>query len=448
VRPRSLALLALIMACKVGPDYVRPAVVTPAAFKEGWKLAAPADGMARGRWWAVFDDGALDTLERQVSVSNQTLAAAEAQFRQARALVAEARAAFFPTITLGAGYARGSDGRTAFSLPLSVSWEPDFWGRVRRSVEASAANAQASAADVETARLSLEAELAQDYFQLRVVDEQERLLRQALVGYRSARSLTESRFTNGVAARTDVLQAEAQLRATEAQAIDLGVRRAQLEHALAVLVGRPPAMFALAGVASVRAPPPVPAGVPSTLLERRPDIAAAERRVQAANAQIGVEVAAYFPSITLGASAGLQSSALGRLLSWPSRFFALGPGASLTVFDGGLRGARVEAARAAHEAATATNRQTVLAAFQGVEDNLAALRILADEAVVQEAATHAAQESLALTTDQYRAGLVGYLNVITAQTTALTAEITSLQITGRRIAATILLIQALGGTWS
>jgi NodT family efflux transporter outer membrane factor (OMF) lipoprotein len=444
-----LALLALVLSCRVGPNYVRPTVATPAAYKETWKQAAPADGVPRGRWWAIFNDGVLDGLEAQVSVSNQTLAGAEAQFRQARALVAEARAAYFPTISLGANVSRlASGGRLAYALPLSVSWEPDLWGRVRRTVEASAANAQASASDVESARLSLQSELAQDYFQLRVLDEQQRLLRQAIAAYRSALALTESRFNNGIAARTDVLQAEAQLRTTDAQAIDLGVQRAQLEHAIAVLVGRPPAELTLAAGPDVGVPPPIPATVPSALLERRPDIAAAERRVAAANAQIGVEVAAYFPTITLGASVGLQSSNLGTLLSWPNRYFAFGPNASLPLFTGGLRGARVEAARAGHEVAAASYRQTVLTAFQAVEDNLAALHFLADEAIVQQQAVSAAQESLALTLDQYRAGLVGYLNVITAQTTALTSQVTALQITARRIAATVLLIQALGGGWS
>jgi multidrug efflux pump len=472
----ALALLALAAplasACKVGPDYVRPPAATPAAYKEAaWRPAQPRDAVPREAWWEVFGDPTLAGLEMRVSVSNQSLAAAESAYRQASAAVREARAALFPTVGVSASYSylrtsttyRGAPGaapgatpsavaltsaaRPAYSLPASASWQPDFWGGVRRNVEASAADAQASAADVETARLSLQSELAQNYLQLRVVDEERRLYQRTTAAYEKALALTRSRFTQGVASRADVVQAESQLATARAQGVDLDLQRAQLEHAIAILVGVPPAQFALAQADTLPAPPEIPAGVPSQLLERRPDIAAAERRVASANARIGVQVAAYFPTVTLSGSAGFQSSILASWFTWPSFFFAVGPTIAQTLFDGGLRGARTEQARAAHDAAVASYRQTVLGAFQGVEDNLAALRLLGDESRFQDEAVTAAEESLALTLNQYRAGTVGYLNVITAQTIALGAQTSALQIRGRRLAASVLLVQALGGGW-
>jgi NodT family efflux transporter outer membrane factor (OMF) lipoprotein len=460
-------LLVAVAGCKVGPDYVRPTVTVPAAYREsaGWKVARPQDATSRGPWWELFGDSTLPALERQVAVSNQSLAAAEAQLRQARALVSQARAALFPTLAIGASATRAEASsfsgtpavvvpvagapvaRSSFSLPLELSWEPDFWGRIRRSVEAGQASAQASAADVETARLGLHSELAQDYFQLRVLDEEGELLTRTVAAYGKALALTESRLSNGVASRADVVQATTQLRTTQAQLIDLGIQRAQLDHAIAVLVGQPASSFHLAPSRLPEGTPTIPAGLPSALLERRPDIAAAERRVAAANAQVGVAVAAFFPSITLSASAGFQSVGLTTLLSWPSRFFSVGPALSQPLFDGGLRGAQLAQARAALDGAVASYRQTVLTAFQGVEDNLAALHLLADEAVVQDQALQSARQSLQLTGEQYQAGVASYLNVITTQTIVLASETTALQLRGRRLAAAVLLIKALGGGW-
>jgi NodT family efflux transporter outer membrane factor (OMF) lipoprotein len=475
----ALATLLLASACTVGPDYVRPPVIAPEAYTEGqgWVIARPSDALARGEWWKIFADPRLDALEARVSLSNQNLAVAEAQYREARALVREARAAFFPTVSVGLGYTRsrqsttfdagsgavGSGGtaagtagglggfsgqpRSDFEVGLDFSWEIDVWGRIRRTVESNRASAQASAGDLEAARLSFQAELAQDYFQLRTLDAQRQLLDDSVAAFETFLRLTQDRHASGVASQADVAQALTQLKTTRAQAIDVGVLRAQLEHAIAILMGEAPERFRLPAAPLDALPPGIPIGVPSQLLERRPDIAAAERRMAAANAQIGVAVAAYYPTVTLNASSGLESGSLARWFTAASRFWSVGPGISETVFDGGLRGAQTDAARAVFDATVATYRQTVLAAFQGVEDNLAALRILEQEGGVEDEAVKAAQESVRLTTSQYRAGTVSYLNVVTAQTIALTDEVTAIQIRGRRMAAAVLLIQALGGGW-
>jgi NodT family efflux transporter outer membrane factor (OMF) lipoprotein len=477
------ALLVLGSACTVGPDYVRPSMWSPDAYKEidGWKIAHPRDGLARGPWWEIFADPQLNALEARVSISNQNLAVSEAQYREARALVREARAAYFPTVTLGLGYTRsrqsttfvsgatggsssgtsassststgttsGSSGgaQSDFQLGLDFSWELDVWGRIRREVESNRAAAQASAGDLEAARLSFQAELAQDYFQLRTLDAQKQLLDETVSAFERFLRLTQDRFGSGVASQADVVQAETQLKTTQAQAIDVGVQRAQLEHAIAILMGQAPSSFTLPAAPLAATPPAIPVGVPSELLERRPDIAAAERRVAAANAQIGVAVAAFYPTITLNASSGFESSSLAQWFTAASHFWSVGPGISQTVFDGGLRHAQTDAARAAYDATVATYRQTVLSSFQAVEDNLAALRILEQENGVQDDAVNAAQKSVNLTTDQYKAGTVSYLNVITVQTIALTDEVTAIQIRGRRMAAAVLLVQALGGGWT
>ena len=476
------ALLVLGSACTVGPDYVRPSMISPDAYKEldGWKIAHPRDGLARGPWWEIFADPQLNALEARVSISNQNLAVSEAQYREARALVREARAAYFPTVTLGLGYTRSrqsttfvsgatggsSSGTSAssststgtssasggaqsdFQLGLDFSWELDVWGRIRREVESNRAAAQASAGDLEAARLSFQAELAQDYFQLRTLDAQKQLLDETVSAFERFLRLTQDRFGSGVASQADVVQAETQLKTTQAQAIDVGVQRAQLEHAIAILMGQAPSTFTLPPTPLAATPPAIPVGVPSELLERRPDIAAAERRVAAANAQIGVAVAAFYPTITLNASSGFESSSLAQWFTAASHFWSVGPGISQTVFDGGLRHAQTDAARAAYDATVATYRQTVLSSFQAVEDNLAALRILEQENGVQDDAVKAAQKSVNLTTDQYKAGTVSYLNVITVQTIALTDEVTAIQIRGRRMAAAVLLVQALGGGWT
>jgi NodT family efflux transporter outer membrane factor (OMF) lipoprotein len=470
--------LTLMTGCVVGPDYVRPTVITPVAYKEvdGWKVAQPRDDVIRGAWWEIFGDPQLNTLEAQVSLSNQNLAQAEATYRQARALVREARASYFPTLTLGLGYTRYRDSatlgrssagtssagassagasigggssspRSDFQLGLDFSWELDLWGRIRRTVESDQASAQASAGDLENARLSYQAELAQDYFLLRTLDAQKRLLDETVAAYEKSLEITKNQYASGVASRADVVQAETQLKTTQAQAIDVGVQRAQTEHAIALLIGQPASTFSLPAAPLTATPPPIPVGVPSELLERRPDIAAAERRVAAANAQIGVAEAAYFPTLTLSASSGFESSSLSQWLTAPSRFWSVGPGISETVFDGGLRRAQTDYARAGYDASVATYRQTVLAAFQAVEDNLAALRILEQEAQAQDEAVKKAQESVTLTMNQYKAGTVSYLNVITTQTTALTNETTAVQLRGRRMTAAVLLVQALGGGW-
>jgi NodT family efflux transporter outer membrane factor (OMF) lipoprotein len=462
-----LVAAALVAAgCSVGPNYVRPSAETPDTYKETadateWRPAQPSDGMIRGPWWEVFGDPLLSSLETQVSISNQNLLVAEAQYRQARALVLAARSQFFPTATIGAGYTRSRPSQTLagsigppqgasndFVLPVDISWDIDVWGRIRRNVEANRANAQATAGDLEASRLLFQSELAQDYFLLRTVDAQRRLLDAAIAAYQTSLQLTRNRYAAGVVSAADVAQAETQLKSTQAQATDLGVQRAQLEHAIAVLIGRPPATFEIVLASLPAAPPAIPVGVPSELLERRPDVAAAERRVAAANAQIGVAVAAYYPTVTLSASAGFQSGNIAKWLMWPSRFFSVGPAVTETVFDGGLRGAQTAEARAAYDGSVAGYRQTVLGAFEDVEDNLAALRILEVEAHEQDEAVQAAERSLALTTNQYRAGVVSYLNVVIAQTAALTSEQTAVGITGRRLGASVLLIKALGGGWS
>jgi len=472
-------VLTLITGCVVGPDYVRPPVITPDAYKEvdGWKVAQPQDNVIRGAWWEAFADPQLNALEAQVDVSNQNIAVAEATYRQARALVREARASYFPTVTLGLGYTRfrnsatvgrssagtssagassagGSTGggssspQSDFQLGLDFSWELDLWGRIRRTVESNQASAQASAGDLESARLSFQAELAQDYFQLRTLDAQKQLLDATVAAFEKSLELTKNRYASGVASQVDVVQAETQLKTTQAQAIDVGVQRAQLEHAIALLIGKPASTFSLPAAPLTAMPPPIPVGLPSALLERRPDIAAAERRVAAANAQIGVAEAAFFPTVTLSASSGFESSSLSQWLTAPSRFWSVGPSISETVFDGGLRRAQTDFARAGYDASVGTYRQTVLTAFQAVEDNLAALRILEQEAQVQDEAVKDAEKSVTLTTNQYKAGTVNYLNVITAQTIALTDETTAVQIRGRRMSAAVLLIQALGGGWN
>jgi NodT family efflux transporter outer membrane factor (OMF) lipoprotein len=467
-----------LAACSVGPDYLRPAAtpVMPVAYKEGagWKQAEPRDEALKGNWWQVYNDPQLNALEEQVVISNQSVLAAEAQYRQAQAVVEAARSGYYPTLALGASATRSGHAATSasssttpppaaspaasgstqtmvtatnYSLPATLSWELDIWGKVRRTVESSQASAQASAADLQAVRLSMQAQLAQNYFQLRTLDSQKQLLDATNAALRKSLQLTRNRYRGGVVSRADVLQAETQLRTTEAQAIDVGVQRAQLEHAIALLVGKPAAAFSIAPGALAARPPMIPVGVPSTLLERRPDIAGAERRAAAANAQIGVAQAAYFPTINLSGTGGYQSTDFANWLTWPNRFWSVGTAISQTVFDGGLRRAQNSEALAAYEATVANYRQTVLTGFQEVEDNLAALRILEDEARVQGEAVTSARHSRQIVENQYRAGIVSYLNVLVAQTAELADERTAIDIDGRRMAASILLIKALGGGW-
>ncbi len=456
-------VLALaLVSCAVGPDYLRPDAAVYDAYKEatGWKVAEPQDESNRGNWWEIFGDPQLSALIESINISNQNVHLAEAQFRQAQALAAQSRAALFPTLDANASITRSRSptglvgGTTAGriinnrSVALSSSWELDLWGGLRRALESSAAGAQASAADLAAARLSAQAELASDYFQLRVLDAQKQLLDDTATAFDKSLELTRNRYAAGVAAKVDVVQAETQLKSTQAQAIDTGVQRAQLEHAIAILIGKPPSEFSLARVPLAVTMPRVPLGLPSELLERRPDVAAAERRAAAANARIGVARAAYFPSLTLSGNTGFRSAAATDLFAASSRFWSIGPALAQSIFDAGLRRAQTEQAIAAYDATVAQYRQAVLAGFQEVEDNLAALRVLGEEAEVQEEAVRAARESVLLTTNQYKAGIVSYINVVTVQTTQLNNERTAVGILGRQLVAAVTLVKALGGGWS
>ena len=463
MRRSALAFLVLALAgCAAGPDYKRPEIQIAPAYKEAgdWKPAQPQDDLDRGKWWGVFGDPQLDALLKQVEISNQNVLAAEAQFRHAQAVVAASRAAYFPTLDADASITRSRSptgviggttaGRTITnrSASLNAGWEADLWGKLRRAVESGEAGAQASAADLAAARLSAQAELASDYFQLRILDAQKQLLEDTAAAYQKSLDLTKNRYDAGVAAKVDLVQAQTQLKSTQAQAIDTGVQRAQLEHAIAILIGKAPAEFSIAPAPLAAAMPRVPIGLPSELLERRPDVAAAERRVAAANAQIGVAKAAYFPSLTLSGSYGSRSADASQWFTLPSRFWSIGPALAQSIFDAGLRRAQTEQAIAAYDATVAEYRQAVLAGFQEVEDNLAALRILGEEADVQEEAVRAARESVLLTTNQYKAGIVSYVNVVTVQTAQLSNERTAVGILGRRLVAAVTLVKALGGGWS
>jgi NodT family efflux transporter outer membrane factor (OMF) lipoprotein len=461
-----VALAALLLtSCMVGPNYTRPSVPMTPAYKEapppgeGWKLAQPSDEMPRGQWWEIFGDPQLNALEAQVTAANQDLKVAEARFREARAMIGFARASEFPTISAGVGVSSIRESRNApfrirsfapsgqFLLSFDLSYELDLWGRIRRTVAAAREEAQATAADLETVQLSLQAELAMDYFQLRSADAQQRLLNDTVKAYTDALQLTVNRFEGGAAPKSDVAQAQTQLETTRVQATDVAVQRAQYEHAIAILIGQPPAAFSLPPTPLNLQPPPIPVGLPSQLLERRPDIAAAERRVAEANEQIGIAKAAYFPTVVLGASAGFEGSKITNWLQWPSLVWSVGASLTQTLFDAGRRHATSEAATANYDALVATYRQTTLTAFQQVEDNLAALRVLRQEAAEQRRAVAAAQESLQLATNRYEGGVDTYLLVITAQTIALTNELNAVNILLRRMNASALLIKAIGGGW-
>ena len=453
LRSSASALLFVLAGCAVGPNYQKPEAVVPPAYKEAgeWVVARPSDAVPKGEWWKAFNDPVLDELMGQVSVSNQTLAAAEARYRQSRAAVQGTRSGLYPSLgaSAGATRARSSESNTGsrFTVGLDARWEVDLWGRIRRLVEAARAGEEASAADLEAARLSLQAELALNYFQLRVVDAGRVLLEATLKAFQSSFDVTRNRYRAGVVGKVDVVQAETQLKSVEAQIIDLRATRAQLEHAIAVLVGRPPALFTVEPADVQLRIPEVPPGVPSTLLERRPDIAAAERRMAAANARIGAAQAAYFPALSLTGSAGFANSSIANLISAPSRVWGLGLGLAGTILDFGARAAEVEQSRAAYDETVANYRQTVLGAFQEVEDNLASVRWLGEEVKVQDDATRLARESVALTLNQYKAGTVGALNVVVVQAAQLNEERSTVTLLGRRLAATIALIRALGGTW-
>ncbi|HEY0295675.1 MAG TPA: efflux transporter outer membrane subunit [Bordetella sp.] len=463
-RPALLLLLTALAltGCTVGPDYVRPAVDAPASYKEQgpWKTAQPGNIDDRQDWWKSYGDSTLDQLMDQANAANLTVQVAMAQYRQARAEDQAARSSFWPQLGLSAGPSRartntgGTDGGTklanAYAIGLDASWEPDLWGEVRRSVEASTATAQASAAQLAAARLSIQAELAQDYLQLRVTDQQKALYARTLAAYTRSLALTRSQYEAGVTLRSDVALADAQLKTTQAQSIDLDAQRNQLEHAIAILIGKPPAEFSLPPADGWRASlPQTPAGVPSQLLERRPDIANAERLAAAANANIGVAQAAYYPSLTLSAGGGFSAPG-GGLAQWfsvPNRVWALGASLAETLFDGGLRDAHTDAARAAYDAAVAQYKQTVLGGFQEVEDNLSTLRVLGDENTAQDQAVDASRLAERLALSQYRAGTTTYLTVVTVQAQTLSNERTSSELLGRQLVASVALVKAVGGGW-
>jgi NodT family efflux transporter outer membrane factor (OMF) lipoprotein len=462
----AVASTSLMTACAVGPKYARPQVPVPPAYKEQASAAGdllrpaqPRDQLPRQGWWELFGDVRLNELEAQMMRANPTLAEAEARFRQARALVRQDRAAYFPTVTATATATRTHSGTssragvsngtlTDYSLGGEATWEADLWGRIRQTVAAGTASAQAAVGDVESTRLSLSAELAADYFQLRSLDAEVALFDRTIDAYQRAATLTRNQYNAGIVSRADVEQADTQLTSAQAQAIDLRLQRAQLEHAIAVLIGEPPASLSLAPTPLDGEPPLVPADVPSRVLERRPDVAAAERRVAAANAQIGVASAAFFPALTLDATGGFQATRVQQWLSWPMRFWSVGPALALTVFDGGARRAVKAQAVASYDETAAAYRQTVLAAFQDVEDNLAAERLLREEAERQQAAVSAALRSLEISMNQYRAGTVSYLQVATQQTALLTNQRTALAVTARRFVAAVQLVRALGGGWN
>ena len=467
--PRYFLIPAAILfcaACSVGPKYQRPTAPVTPAFKElpgsdQWKTASPSDANLKGKWWEMFGDSELNRLEEMVAVNNQTVKQAEAQFRNATALARIAHAGYLPTIGSTPAITASGTGRSIttatgtraagvshlFQLPFSASWEPDFWGRVRLNVQLETAAAQSSAALIENARLSIQAALAEAWFNMLGTDMQIALLNDTISGYETYLRLTISRYQGGVAAKSDVTLAQTQLATTRAQATDLYQARTQFEHAIAVLTGRPPAELEIPPGRIPGPPPTVPTGVPSHLLERRPDIASSERLVAAANANIGLAQTAFYPTLTLTATGGLQNTGLTNLFTWPSRYWSVGSSLAQTLFDFGRRKATVQEFEAQYDAQVASYRQTVLSAFQEVEDNLAALRVLAQEAVEQDAAVAAAEQSLALETDRYKAGTDTYLNVITTQQLALNDERAAVNILQRRMVSAVALVAALGGGW-
>ncbi len=456
------ALLVLAAGCSVGPDYRRPEVPAPAAFKEdaGWKVAAPDDGAKRGPWWEVFNDPVLNQLETQVETSNQSVRAAIANYEQARQIVRADRTGYLPTVSAvgsaqrsrqpqAASFQGSTSASTQYTAELEASWAPDIWGRLRRTVEADAATAQASAADLALARLSTQATLAQDYIGLRTSDDKIRLLEHAVEDYKHTLRITNNKYAVGVAARSDIITAQTQLDSTRAQLIEAGIARAQFEHALAVLVGKAPSDFSIARIDGTGLTlPQIPPQLASTLLERRPDIAAAERQAIAANARIGIQAAAYYPTLSISGAAGYEGSPLGSLISAPFRFWTLGAQAADTLLDWGQRHDLTQSARAAYESSAANYRQTVLTALQQVEDNLAGLRILGDEAKVEDAAVAEATQASQIALNEYNAGTVDFTTVGAAEVTELTNRETALGIEQNRLNSSVALIQALGGGWS
>lgn len=476
-----LAVAVLICGCTVGPKYHTPSVQTPAAYKEvtpenqkdidNWKVAQPSDAVIRGNWWEVFHEPDLNKLEEQVNVSNQSIVSAEASFLAARAMVREARAQLFPTATTSPSISRerispnlkefngssGAGGTTPttpttkpfndFSLPFDATWVPDLWGKVRNTVKASTYGAQASAADLANTRLSMQADLAVDYFELRSQDSLKQLLDSTVDAYKESLRLTQVLYQTGINNEETVAQAETQLETTEAQDTNVGILRAQYEHAIAMLIGQPASTFSIPVKALATTPPPIPYGVPSQLLERRPDVAANERLVAQANSEIGIARAAYFPTITLSATGGFESSSISNWFTWPSRFWSIGPSAAETIFDAGLRRATVQQYRSQYDETVANYRQNVLTAFQQVEDNLSGLRILSQEIQQQNVAIDSSQKYLTIATSRWKLGLDPYLDVITAQTSLLSNQQTLVNLRIQQITSSVQLIEALGGGW-
>lgn len=460
----AVLIAALLASCTVGPKYSKPSVPQAPAYSEtppqsydGWKTAHPGDDKLRGDWWEMFQDSQLSVLEAQVAQANQTLKIADANFREAQLAIKYNQSFRYPTVSAGPSLTRnrlstniptGDNGLGygSFALPISVSYDADLWGGIRRSIAQAKEQFQASAA-MENVKLELQTELAADYFTVRGLDAQKQILDDTVVAYQKALMLTENRFNGGVASKAEVAQAQTQLNQTEAQMIDIGVERAQLEHAIAVLTGRVPEGFKLAMNPLKEAPPVIPVGVPSELLERRPDIARTERQVAAANEQVGIARTAFFPDLMIAATGGLESGSIVDWFSWPSRFWAVGPQMVQTIFDAGRRRAQLQTAEASYDATVANYRQTSLSAFQEVEDNLSTLRILDSEARKQHEATASAQNSEQLALNRYKGGLVTYLEVITAQSIALTNERTEVDLLLRRMDASVQLIRALGGGW-
>jgi NodT family efflux transporter outer membrane factor (OMF) lipoprotein len=458
------AALLACTGCMVGPNYRRPPAPVPSAFKEkppeGWKEAGPNDAALKGKWWETYNDPELNALEEQVSISNQNVLQAEAQYRAARATVQIARSALFPTVTTGptasaqqggagAGLTLGGGKQifTSYQIPADVTYTPDLWGSIHRTLRANAETAQATEAQLENAKLTYQADLAQDYFQLHGTDGDIALLQSTVDSYAGFLKLTEARHQSGVASGADVAQAETQLDSAKEQLIDFGVARAQYEHAIAILIGKPPAEFSVPQIVLKGEPPAVPVAFPSTLLERRPDIAASERQMAALNEQIGIADAAYYPSVSLSAGAGLASFSFTSLFTWASRFWSAAGGASETVFDAGKRRGQVNVAKANFDAGMAGYRQTVLTAFQQVEDELAALRILQQETGATIETVAAAQKALDITVAQYKAGTANYLQVETQQTALFAEQEALVNLLTRRMVSSVLLVQALGGGW-
>jgi NodT family efflux transporter outer membrane factor (OMF) lipoprotein len=460
----AVAGVVFLSGCSIGPKYTKPTAPAPPAYKElgtnaagEWKPAQPGDAVARGKWWEGFNDPDLNGLEEKVTISNQNIAAAAANVQAARAMLRAARSQYFPQITAAPGIAnsRLSTGfgktlgvvYTGYSLPLDASWEPDLWGRVRNTVKSNTFAAQASVADLENVRLSAQADLAADYYELRAQDTLKQVLDSMVGADREALDLTRDLYASGMDSDESVAQAEAQVQATRAQDTNLGVLRAQYEHAIALLAGEPASTFSVPVKTLDTRLPSIPVGIPSQLLERRPDIAAAERAVAQANAQIGIAQTAFFPAVTLSASAGLQSLSISKWFEWPSRVWSVGPSLAETIFDAGARKATVQQFQAAYDATVANYRQTVLTAFQQVEDNLAALRILSQVAEEQDSAIESAARSLQEAEVRYRAGLDPYLNVITAQTVLLSDQQAAVSFHSQHMVASVQLIKALGGGW-